>query len=306
MQTEPRDEERAAEPDAPSSRAARMRARTAAAQERAQRIAERAQTERGRHGSLDAAFEIADRDAEVGGNIIAGALAYRFFIWLLPAALVLVAGLGLGAAAAGDSPDQAANHLGLAGLVSNSVSTAAKSANRWYALVIGIPLLLWATRSVLRALVVSHRLVWTEVRGSVPKVKPRAVLRFLALIILLFAFTAFASEVRSRTPGPGLVVTLAVLVPYGLLWLLISLQLPHRGAPWTALIPGALVFAIGTEALNAVTAYYLIPEAEHKQGTYGVLGLAAVLLLGLFMLSRIMVGSAVLNATLWERGHPPE
>ena len=38
---------------------------------------------------------MADRDADVGGGIIAGALAYRLFIWLLPFALVLVAGLGL-------------------------------------------------------------------------------------------------------------------------------------------------------------------------------------------------------------------
>ncbi|HVM56831.1 MAG TPA: YhjD/YihY/BrkB family envelope integrity protein [Gaiellaceae bacterium] len=301
MQTEPLDEERPAEPEQPPTRTARMRARRAAAQARAQRIAERAQAERSRHGSLDAAFEIADRDAEVGGNIIAGALAYRFFIWLLPAALVFVAGLGIGAAAASESPKKAADSLGLAGLVSHSVASAAKSSNRWYALMIGIPLLLWATRSALRALVVAHRLVWTEVRGSVPKVKPRAVLRFLGLIIVLFAFTALASEIRSRTPGPGLLATLAVIVPYAVIWLAISLQLPHRGAKWTALIPGALVFAVGAQVLNLVTTYYLVPESEKKQGTYGVLGLSAALLLGLFLLSRIMVGSAVLNATLWER-----
>jgi len=306
MQTEPVDEERQAEPEAPSSRTARMRARKEAAQARAQRLAERAQSERSRHGSLDAAFQIADRDAEVGGNIIAGALAYRFFIWLLPAALVFVAGLGLGAAAVSDSPKQAANKLGIAGLVSNSVASAAKSSNRWYALLIGVPLLLWATRSALRALVVAHRLVWTEVRGSVPKVKVKDVLLFLGLVVVLFFFTALASEIRSRTPGPGLLVTLVLVVPYAAIWLLISLRLPHRGARWIDLLPGALVFGIGAQAMNAVTAYYLVPEAENKQGTYGVLGLAASLLLGLFLFSRIMVGSAVLNATLWERGHPRE
>jgi len=301
MQTEPVDEKDAAGPAAPRSRTARARARAAAAQSRALRAAERAQAERERHGSLDAAFQIADRDAEVGGNIIAGALAYRFFIWLLPATLVFVGGLGVASSTAGDTPQQAASSLGLAGLVSNSVASAAKSSNRWYALLIGIPLLLWATRSVLRALVVTHRLVWTEVRGSVPKVKVKDVLRFLVLVLLLFLFTALASEVRSRSHGPGLVVTLAMLVPYGLLWLAISLQLPHRGAKWTALLPGALAFAVGAEVLNAVCAYYLVPQAESKQSTYGVLGLAASLLLGLFMFSRIMVGSAVLNATLWER-----
>jgi uncharacterized BrkB/YihY/UPF0761 family membrane protein len=45
-----------------------------------------------------------------------------------------------------------------------------------------------------------------------------------------------------------------------------------------------------------------------KQGTYGALGTAAVLLLGLFFFSRLIVGAAELNATLWERGvwGPPE
>lgn len=302
--TEPEPDE--PDPDAPLTRSARARARAAAVQERAARIQERAQAERTRHGSLDAAFEIADRDAEVGGNIIAGALAYRFFIWLLPAVLVFVAGLGVGSAVASDSPQQAGKSLGLAGLVSNSVASAAKSSSRWYALLIGIPLLLWATRSVLRALVVSHRLVWTEVRGSVPKVKVKDVLRFLLLIVLLFVFTALASAVRSRTPGPGVVATFVLLVPYGLLWLAISLQLPHRGARWVALLPGALAFAIGAEVLNGVAVYYLVPEAENKQGTYGALGLAASLLLGLFLFSRLMVGSAMLNATLWERQHRSE
>lgn len=38
-----------------------------------------------------------------------------------------------------------------------------------------------------------------------------------------------------------------------------------------------------------------------KQGTYGALGIAAALLLGLFLIGRLMVGAAVLNATLWDR-----
>ena len=50
-----------------------------------------------------------------------------------------------------------------------------------------------------------------------------------------------------------------------------------------------------------MTAYFIVPEAETKQGTYGSLGLAAALLLALFFLSRLVVATAVLNATLWER-----
>jgi hypothetical protein len=80
---------------------------------RGERLAERAQEERGRRGSVDAVFEMAERDVEVGGGIIAGALAYRLFIWLLPLALVAVAGLGVAADAASESPEAPRGHSGL-------------------------------------------------------------------------------------------------------------------------------------------------------------------------------------------------
>jgi uncharacterized BrkB/YihY/UPF0761 family membrane protein len=44
-----------------------------------------------------------------------------------------------------------------------------------------------------------------------------------------------------------------------------------------------------------------VPLALNKQGTYGALGIAAALLLAFFFLGRLIVGSAVVNATLWER-----
>jgi membrane protein len=88
---------------------------------------------------VDAVFEVVDRDAEVAGEIIAGALAFRLFIWLLPLALVAVAGLGIEAGATSGTPQRATEQLGFEGLIGNSVASAAKSANRWYALLIGIP-----------------------------------------------------------------------------------------------------------------------------------------------------------------------
>src|SRR5262249_53022333 len=144
---------------------------------RAQCIAARAQAERGEHGSLDAVFEMVDRDVEVGGGIIAGALAYRLFIWLLPFALVLVAGFGVAADASSRSPEAVAKSLGVAGLVSKSIAGAAESSTRWYAIVVGIPVLFLATRSVLRALIGAHRLVWGEVRAATPKPTPTATAR---------------------------------------------------------------------------------------------------------------------------------
>lgn len=66
-------------------------------------------------------------------------------------------------------------------------------------------------------------------------------------------------------------------------------------------MPGAALFALGIEVLHLVMTYLIAPYALTKQGTYGALGIAAGLLVGLFLLGRLVVVAATLNATLWER-----
>jgi membrane protein len=286
---------------APSGRRARLRARQAALRARSEEIAARAQTERGRHGSVDAVFEMVERDGEVGGGIIAGALAYRLFIWLLPLALVAVVGLGVAADAASESPEQAANSVGLTSLVSSSVASAAGDANRWYALIVGIPVLLYATRSVLRALIGTHRLVWSELRAAAPKPTVRATVELLGLLVACMILAGLGSTARHDSLLGGLFATILLAVPYAGIWLVVTLGLPHRQADWKALVPGALLFGFGTEVLTILAAYLLGPYSVQKQGTYGALGIAAVLLLGLYFLGRLVVFAAVVNATLWER-----
>ena len=283
------------EPDARTpSRRARIEARS-------RHLAERAEAERRRHASVDAVFEMVDRDGEAGGGIIAGALAYRFFIWLLPLALVSVAGLGIASDAASESPEEAARTLGISGLVSSSVATAAEGPARWYALLIGVPILVYVTRSLLRALIVTHRLLWQDTRADAPKPTLAATVRLLVLLLGFSVVGTVASAMRAWSPGPGVLVTLLSVVPAAALWLAITLRLPHRGTDWTALVPGALLGAAGLQLLHVFTAYVLAPYAVAKQGTYGALGAAAALLFGLFVLSRLVVAAAVLNATLWER-----
>jgi len=294
-------EQRVSTGAADPSRLERTRLRTAALQARAKRIAARADAERANHRTLDAAFEIVDRDTEVGGGIIAGALAYRLFIWLLPFALVLIAGLGFAAGASSTSPESAAKSLGLAGLVSNSIASAAKGSARWYALAVGVPVLLYVTRSVLRGLIGAHRLVWVDVRAAAPRPRAKATLRLLGLLLCLFVLSGAAEAARAHSFWFGLLASVVLIVPVTGLWLLISIRLPHRDADWVWLIPGAILFAAGTEMLELVGAYLMAPWALSKQGTYGALGLAAALLFALYLISRLIVGTAVLNATLWER-----
>jgi uncharacterized BrkB/YihY/UPF0761 family membrane protein len=265
----------------------------------AERLKARAEVERKRHSAVDVVFEAADRDGEIGGGLIAGALAYRFFIWLLPFALVVVAGLGIAADAADETTGETAKEIGLGGIVTSSI--ASTSSSRWYALVIGIPILLWTTRSFLRGLITAHRLVWQEGRGTAPKPTVAATFRLLVLLVACIAVPTLVRAIRDHTDVGAIVATLLDWTIFAGLWLLIANAMPHRHTPWRALLPGAILFGIGIQILGAILTYFIAPWAADKQGTYGALGLAAALLLGLFFVTRLMVATAVLNATLWER-----
>jgi uncharacterized BrkB/YihY/UPF0761 family membrane protein len=121
------------------------------------------------------------------------------------------------------------------------------------------------------------------------------------LLLAIPVLSALATAIRAQSSGLGVLGTLLTVVPYAGIWLLATDGLPHREAPLTALIPGALLFGLGLEVLHVLTAYFLVPYALAKQGTYGALGVAATLLFGLYLISRLVVAAAVVNATLWER-----
>jgi len=274
--------------------------RIADLQAAAKRYAERAEAMRRDHGSVDTAYVIADRDSEIGGGLMAGALAYRLFIWLLPFALVVVGGIGIAADVSTDSTSTATRSLGLSGIVSHSVADASRSSSRWYAIAIGVPVLLWATRGLLKALVVVHRLVWGDPRRTVPKPTLWDTVRFLGFLAVYFAIREVARWVGIWTGSVALRV-LVGLAGMAVWWVLISLRLPHRDARWQDLVPGALIMAAGLELISDVGTYLIAPRIEASQSTYGALGIAATLLFGLFLICRLVVAATVVNATVRER-----
>ena len=85
------------------------------------------------------------------------------------------------------------------------------------------------------------------------------------------------------------------------IWLGMSLRLPHAGAPWTALIPGAILYGVGLLAVRAFDKYLLELLHDQRRSSYGTLGTASAILLSLFLIGRLVVASAVINATLAAR-----
>src|SRR5436190_4879237 len=99
--------------------------------QRGRTMGDRVEAARPRHATLDFGLTLVERDASIGGGLLAGALAYRLFVLLLPTALLFVSGLGLYAGAADKSTTEAAEEAGLHGLIASQVASASADGARW-------------------------------------------------------------------------------------------------------------------------------------------------------------------------------
>ena len=256
--------------------------------------------------ALDAAFDVGERDRDVAGGLLAGAVAFRLFLWLVPFALVAVTIAGWIVADASWSPDDLAKRFGIVGVAAQYVHDASTQSTtaRIVVLVIGLYALLLASRSALRAVRLAHLLAWrmpiVRFHGSTV-----AALWFAGGAAGLAVAAGAINSVRARDAGPGILLWLVLILVYGVAWLAASRALPHPAdVPTRALVPGAIVFALGTEVLHILTVVWYANRLEHRSELYGGLGAAVVLLAWLYLLGRLMIASAVVNASLWRRSHP--
>jgi len=255
---------------------------------------------RGRSPALDATFETVERDSRIGGVILAGALCYRLFVFALPLSFLLVSGLGLLAKALGTNADAMMNSVGLAGKVAKEVEPTATGASNWWVALTAFFALVYVTRSLVRALAIVQSLAWTGSAASV-KVSPRALAIFGGAAIGQLALVAGVGAVRHQSAIGGILALIVFVLGLAGLWLIVSLELPHADARWKDLIPGSLFYAIGIFCVEIFNILILSRLIHSKSTTYGSLGIAGALLLGLFLAGRVMVGAGVLNATLYER-----
>jgi uncharacterized BrkB/YihY/UPF0761 family membrane protein len=252
----------------------------------------------------EACWATARRDGAVGGSVLAGALAYRIFIWLLPLALVLVLGLGL----VSGSTSRAAELLGdagVAGFLAASVSTAAEETSGWAlltGLVVAAVVLLYQTFALLRAVRAVTALAWRlPVRRSLNP--SRDTLLFLAWMLAFVTIAASLTALRAHLAQPF--ELLAIIGSYVVLpafWIALSWWLlPHGVVRWTGLVPGAIIVGTAMTFISLFNSLILFPWLSRQEETYGVLGVAAGLLFSFFLIGRSIELAAAANATHAER-----
>ena len=70
---------------------------------------------------IDIAFRGVEHDVRTGGGILAGAVAFRFFLFVVPYVFVVVMGFGFGADAADRDPTDLARSSGIVGLAASAI-----------------------------------------------------------------------------------------------------------------------------------------------------------------------------------------
>jgi uncharacterized BrkB/YihY/UPF0761 family membrane protein len=265
--------------------------------EHGRRLGASAEAARSRHATVDFGFRLFERDASIGGGLLAGALAYRLFVLLLPTALLFVSGLGLYADAADKSTNEAAKEAGLHGLIASQVASTSSDGAVWLVFLLLVPAVLYATATLYRALAIVHGIVWHG-SGRGARVTPRGIGILFAALLLVIAAAQIVGWIRRHDQLGGLAALVVYLVLAGGAWLLVSLQLPHRDVRWHALLPGAALVGVGLLFVNVFNVYVTTRLVEGRADTYGALGIATALLLSLVIVGRLIVFSAELNALL--------
>jgi uncharacterized BrkB/YihY/UPF0761 family membrane protein len=268
--------------------------------EHARILQSRAEAARSGHTSIDFCFGLVERDSSIGGGLLAGALAYRLFVLLLPTSLLLVSGLGLYADSTDKSTSTVAKEAGLHGLIASEVSKAASGNARGLVFVLMIPAVLYALVTLYRAIAKVYAIAWYG-SGRGVQITPKGVGTLAGALLVQLSTGEIVGWIRRGNQYGGLLALLVYVVLIGGAWLAVSLQLPHGHARWHQLIPGAVLVGAGFLVVNIFNIYVTTRLVEGRADTYGALGIATALLFSLVLVGRVMVVSAELNASLAER-----
>jgi uncharacterized BrkB/YihY/UPF0761 family membrane protein len=246
--------------------------------------------------------EVWENERELGGGLIAGGLAFRIFLWLVPFGLVAAAVLAFWSEQDPNGIESAARRFGIGAAAAQAASEALQIGDRsaLFVLLFGLVLLVWFTISAVRALILAHALAW--------QLKPPRIRRPHYVILVfngLFVLALLASVGEAWLEAQigyaallGLAITLAVSTAIALyaMWLL-----PNRATDPLELLPGALLVSVGQQLVQIAVIFYFAPRLGRAEETYGAFGTAATMLVWLYVIGRLVTGAAFLNATLWDR-----
>jgi uncharacterized BrkB/YihY/UPF0761 family membrane protein len=283
----------------PPKGASRMVRARQTIEERKRLALDRVDRERKRHGTLRVALGSLELDRRTGGSLLAGGLAYRLFLWLLPYGLFVSSLFRLLSDTGGSSAFSTAEDLGMGTEMASTIDKAsvATGGNALWLLFIAIVLMLLAARAVLRALRITSALSWGVPVG---RSSLRATLAIAIGLLLLSVYHYALGPLYIGGITADLVATsIAALGITAFTWWGFA-NLPHpEGIEWWYFLPGAALTGFGIEVLRLVTDFYLASRLDRVDDLYGGVGVGAAFMAVLYVGARLVVAALTLNAATW-------
>lgn len=289
-------------PEAPRSRREQVKEHQARLTAQAQGARAKLEAARPRNPAIDAVLRIFERDTATGGGVLAGAVAFRIFMFMVPFVFLVVGVFGIGSSAADQDPRTLARKAGITGIAAKALSSVrdlSLGERVLYVVVVGFATFL-ASRALIKVLRIVHALVW-HIRAGKLEHPSRAPLALVGVVVLAIVMSTVTGLLRGESFLLGLVATVIYAAIPMAIWVFVSWHLPRPDLPWTALVPGAVVLGLGLEVLHLVTVYWIAHQVESKTETYGAIGFALVLLLWAYLIGRLITTAAVVNESLWTR-----
>jgi membrane protein len=296
------------EPAAPEPEGTSLKERFEDYESRLETKYEEYQTRRGESLPIDVAFRVVEADRRYAGGLIASGMAFRVFVLLVPFAFLVVTAFGYVAElVTSEDPQSLARDLGITGLVASTIDSSIGSSTweRLITLVVALYAVLWATWTLIRAMETVFGLAWGQPATTRLTKSWRSLLWMVGILLAMFLGGAVVSVLLDNV-GLLLAIVIRVLL-FGVLvvlWIVVSSLLPRApGTTWRSLLPGAVFLAVGAMILQFLTVYFFSRYIEDKTDTYGAIGASLAILLWAYLLGRLVVTSAFLNAERWRRKH---
>lgn len=259
-----------------------------------------------RYPVLRTAWGVQKRFGELNGSHLASAITISSFLSLFPLLLVGIAVIGFFASGDPSLARDTVHFLGLSGssdaatIVTDAIESAEDS--KAAASIVGVIGLLWSGLGLVAALQYVLDTAW-QVTGRGMKDKAVGLLWLVGGGLLFAASFAVTSLIGAL---PAFLAPINLVLGLGLsftLFLWTMRVLPSRAVGWKALVPGAMVGAIGLEILKVVGGIYVPRAVASSSAMYGSIGVVFAILAWLLFFGRLVVYAAVVNVVRWEEEH---
>lgn len=224
-----------------------------------------AEAARGRSRSAGFAFDLRDRDRAVNARLLAGAVAFQLFLFLVPLMAALAA-LGL----LHTGPGEWKGGFGLFSREMTSMIDASVT-TRIVTIVISLFAGAWAGFGLLRSFRAVYAMVWDVSPGTL-RLSGSLVAAFLGSFAILVGAQVLIGTFVSDWDAAILWVPLLTVGAGAAAWFLLATHLPRRaGTTWRDLWVGAAVFGIGMGFVALFTRIWQTGQLTRASARYGSL-----------------------------------